>query len=120
MFPRTKPEAASRSVWLARLLACAETTMAERRQVDRLKTTSGALLFSSQQRGVFSCALRDISDTGVGLRLNDRDVIAPTFKITLDNFRNVQTCQLIWSRGRYVGALFDDSDQASPPKIERR
>ena len=80
--------------------------MAERRQVDRLKTTSGALLFSDRQCGVFSCALRDISDTGVGLRLNDRDVIDPTFKITLDNFKNVQKCQVIWSRGRYIGATF--------------
>jgi hypothetical protein len=24
----------------------------------------------------------------------------------LDNFRNVQTCRVIWSRGRYVGAAF--------------
>jgi hypothetical protein len=116
MFRQTKPKAVSRC--LAALLARAETTMAERRQVDRLKTTSGALLFSSQERGVFSCALRDISDTGVGLRLNDRDVVAPTFKITLDNFQNVQTCQLVWSRGRYVGALFEDRDQLSLSKIE--
>ena len=80
--------------------------MAERRQVDRLKTTSGALLFSNRQRGVLSCALRDISDSGVGLQLNEREAIAPTFKITLDNFKNVQTCQVIWSRGRYLGATF--------------
>jgi hypothetical protein len=78
--------------------------MAERRQVERLKTTSGALLFSDRQRGVLSCALRDISDTGIGIRLNDRDVVDPTFKITLDNFKNVQKCQVIWSRGRYIGA----------------
>jgi hypothetical protein len=82
--------------------------MAERRQVDRLKTTQGALIFSDQQRGVRSCALRDISDSGVGLRLNDQDVIAPVFKVTLDNFRNVQTCAVIWSRGRYIGATFQD------------
>ena len=80
--------------------------MAERRQVDRLKTTSGALLFSNRQRGVLSCALRDISDSGVGLQLNEREAIAPTFKITLDNFKNVQTCQVKWSRGRYIGAIF--------------
>ena len=80
--------------------------MAERRQVDRLKTTQGALIFSDRQRGVRSCALRDISDTGVGLRLGDQDAIAPVFKMTLDNFRNVQTCQVIWSRGRYIGATF--------------
>ncbi len=78
--------------------------MAERRQVDRLKCTSGALIFSDRQRGVHSCALRDISDTGVGLRLNHHDAIAPVFKMTLDNFRNVWTCQVVWSRGRYVGA----------------
>jgi PilZ domain len=88
------------------LLVRAETMMAERRQVDRLKNTSGALLFSNRQRGVFSCALRDISESGVGLQLNERDVVPPTFKITLDNFRNVQTCQVIWSRGRYIGATF--------------
>jgi hypothetical protein len=82
--------------------------MAERRQVDRLKTTQGALIFSDQQRGVRSCALRDISDSGVGLRLNDQYVIAPVFKMTLDNFRNVQTCAVIWSRGRYIGATFQD------------
>lgn len=80
--------------------------MAERRQIDRVKTTSGALLFSDRQRGILSCALRDISDVGVGLRLNDQDVITPVFKVTLDNFRNVRTCQVIWSRGRYIGATF--------------
>jgi hypothetical protein len=80
--------------------------MVERRQADRLKTTSGALIFSDRQRGVRSCALRDVSDDGVGLRLNDQDVITPVFKITMDNFRNVQTCQVMWSRGRYIGATF--------------
>ena len=80
--------------------------MAERRQVERLKTTNGALIFSGAQRGIFSCALRDISDTGVGLRIHDGDVVALTFKITLDNFRNVQSCRVVWSRGRYIGASF--------------
>jgi hypothetical protein len=82
--------------------------MTERRQVERLKTTSGALIYSDRQRGVLTCALRDVSDGGVGLRLNDQDAIAPIFKITLDNFRNVQTCQVKWSRGRYIGAIFHD------------
>lgn len=85
--------------------------MAERRQVDRLKATSGALIFSDKQRGVRSCALRDISDAGVGLRLNDQDVITTVFKMTLDNFRNVQTCQVKWSRGRYIGATFSADTQ---------
>jgi len=79
---------------------------AERRLVDRLKTTSGAPIFSDQQRGILSCALRDVSDAGVGLRLNDTDTVAPIFKMTRDNFRNIRTCQVIWARGRYIGATF--------------
>ena len=84
--------------------------MAERRQVERLKTTRGALIFSELQRGVLSCGVRDISVTGVGLRLNDNDVIAQIFKITLDNFSNVQSCQVVWSRGRYIGATFNNEN----------
>jgi hypothetical protein len=80
--------------------------MAERRQVDRIKTVNGALIFSDKQRGVRSCAVRDVSAAGVGLRLNDQDVVTPVFKMTQDNFRNVQTCQVAWSRGRYIGAIF--------------
>ena len=91
--------------------------MAERRQVDRTKTTNGALIFSDRQRGVLSCTLRDISDTGVGLRLNDRDTIASVFKMTLDNFRNVRTCQVIWSRGRYIGATLETEREQSVIKV---
>jgi hypothetical protein len=80
--------------------------MAERRQVDRIKTANGALIFSDKQRGVRSCAVRDVSAAGVGLRLNDQDVVTPVFKMTLDNFGKVQTCQVVWSRGRYIGATF--------------
>jgi len=80
--------------------------MVERRQIDRQKNTDGALIFFDQERGVYSCALRDINDVGIGLRLNDPDVIAETFKVTLDNFKNVQSCRMIWSRGRYIGAAF--------------
>jgi PilZ domain len=105
--PQDKAGVTSGSPFCASMLFVrAETTMAERRQVERLKSTSGALLFSEKQRGVFSCALRDISDSGVGLQLNERDVVPQSFKITLDNFRNVETCQVVWSRGRYIGATF--------------
>src|ERR1700752_1573711 len=80
--------------------------MAERRRIDRLKTTRGGLLFTDARRGVLACALRDVSDAGVGLRFNDGDVVDPVFKMTADNFRSVRTCQVVWSRGRYVGATF--------------
>ena len=85
--------------------------MAERRQVERQKTTDGALIFFGQEPGVFSCTLRDINDSGIGLRLNDPDIIEGTFKITLDNFKSVQSCRMMWSRGRYIGATFSADAQ---------
>lgn len=63
-------------------------------------------MFFNRRRGVFTCELRDITDVGIGLRLNDPDVIAPTFNVTLDNFSSVRLCQVIWPRGRYIGAIF--------------
>jgi hypothetical protein len=80
--------------------------MAERRQVDRQKTTNGALIFFGQEPGVHSCSLRDVNEFGIGLRLNDPEVIEGTFKITLDNFKSVQSCRMVWLRGRYIGATY--------------
>jgi hypothetical protein len=79
--------------------------MVERRQADRSKTTQGALMFFSRSPGVFTCTLRDITEFGIGLSRHDPDITAPTFNLTLDNFNSVQLCQVIWARGRYVGAI---------------
>jgi hypothetical protein len=91
--------------------------MAERRQVDRSKSTWGALMFFNRRPGVFTCTLRDITDLGIGLRLHNPDTIAPKFNLTLDNFNSVHLCQLIWARGRYVGAIFrQPPERKSIPK----
>lgn len=80
--------------------------MAERRHTERQKTTNGAPIFFGQEPGVFSCTLRDINDFGIGLRLNDPDVIEETFKITLDNFKSVQPDDVVL-RPLHRGDLFD-------------
>jgi hypothetical protein len=95
----------------------AETKMVERRQAARSKAANGALIFSNGKPGVRACAIRDISDTGVGLRLHGRDAVTSTFKITFDNFISLRTCQLVWSRSEYIGAVFrqdpDPTDRGS-------
>ncbi|MGH6711286.1 MAG: hypothetical protein ACREEK_20220 [Bradyrhizobium sp.] len=83
--------------------------MAERRKIDRHKTTNGAMIFFNEEPGVFSCALRDINDVGIGLRLNDPNTIKPTFNITMDNFKSVRKCRMIWSRGSYIGVTFSET-----------
>jgi hypothetical protein len=100
--------------------------MVERRQADRSKTTRGALMFFSRRPGVFTCTLRDITEFGIGLSLHDPDIIAPTLHLTLDNFNSVQLFQVIWARGRYVGAILRQAieresipNQAYPATVER-
>jgi hypothetical protein len=46
------------------------TKLIERRTVGRTVVSKGALLFFSAQRGVFTCEVRDVTNVGAGIRLN--------------------------------------------------
>jgi hypothetical protein len=43
----------------------------ERRSIRRIKIAIGALLFFTGQVGVRSCAVRDITNVGAGIRVQD-------------------------------------------------
>jgi hypothetical protein len=70
-------------------------------------------MFFNRRPGVFTCTLCDITDLGIGFRLHDPDIIAPTFNLTLDNFNSVLLCQLVWARDRYAGAIFRQGSRES-------
>jgi hypothetical protein len=82
--------------------------MIERRSIRRTTISKSALLFFDEQRGVFSCHVRDIANGGAGIRLQDLDVLSLHFELTFDNFHNVRRCQIIWRRGDFVGVAFQD------------
>jgi hypothetical protein len=78
-----------------------ERRAAERRLIDR-----DALLSIPRLRGVYACSVRDLSDKGVGLRLNDLPLLPTQFDISLDGFRTTLACQLIWRDGDLAGNAF--------------
>ena len=80
--------------------------MAERRSITRTSISKSALLFFDEQRGVFTCHVRDITQGGAGIQLHDLNVLPLNFELTFDNFHNVHRCQVVWRNGDLVGVAF--------------
>jgi hypothetical protein len=78
----------------------------ERRSIGRTKIAKGALLFFDQKIGVSSCNVRDITSVGAGIRVQSLNVLPLKFELSFDNFRTVQTCQLIWRQNEFLGVAF--------------
>jgi hypothetical protein len=80
----------------------------ERRSIGRTKIAKSALLFFLGQTGVRSCSVRDITNTGAGIRTQDLPALPLNFELSFDNFRTARKCQLIWRQGEFVGVAFDN------------
>jgi len=80
--------------------------MIERRSVGRTTISKNALLFFDAQRGVFTCGVRDITNGGAGIRLQDLGVFPLNFELTFDNFHTIRRCRLIWRQGDLAGVAF--------------
>ena len=80
---------------------------AERRSIGRTLIDRNALLFFRGQAGVFSCCVRDVTNSGAGVRLQAHHVLPTEFDLSFDNFRTVRKCRLIWRETDFVGAAFE-------------
>jgi hypothetical protein len=78
----------------------------EQRAAERKSVHRDALLSIPRLRGFYSCGVRNLSDGGAGLRLNDLPLLAIDFHISLDGFRTTLACQLIWRDGHLAGIAF--------------
>jgi hypothetical protein len=77
----------------------------ERRAAERKSIHREALLSFPRSRGVFSCGVRDLSDRGAGVRLNDLPLLPTEFDISIDGFRTTLAC-LMWRDGDVAGIAF--------------
>jgi len=79
----------------------------ERRSVGRTLINRNAMLFYPGRPGVFSCSVRDVTNSGAGIRLEALDVLPVEFDLSFDNFRTVRRCRLIWRGGNFLGLAFE-------------
>jgi hypothetical protein len=78
----------------------------ERRSRGRTKICKGALLFFSEKTGVYSCTVRDVTNLGAGVRVQDLKVAPLDFALSFDNFRTIRMCRLIWRQSDFLGVAF--------------
>ena len=90
------------------LLSMCTNTQSERRSVGRTKIAKNALLFFGPQCGVFGCSLRDVTNIGGGIRLNNINVLPPDFELSFDNFHTIRKCRLVWRQGDFTGVAFQN------------
>lgn len=80
----------------------------ERRSVARTTISKNALLFFDQQRGVFTCRVQDITNSGAGIELHSLNLLPLNFELTFDNFHTIRECRVIWRQGDFVGVAFQN------------
>jgi hypothetical protein len=78
----------------------------ERRSVGRTKIQKDALLFFSEQNGVHSCTVLNVTNLGAGICVQNLPVLPLKFAMSFDNFRTVRMCRLIWRQGDFLGVAF--------------
>ena len=81
----------------------------ERRSIGRTKIAKGALLFFTGQVGVRSCTVRDITNVGAGVRVQDLPALPLNFELSFDNFRTSRKCRLIWRDCDLIGVAFNEA-----------
>jgi hypothetical protein len=84
----------------------------ERRAVGRTRINRNALLFFRGQGTVFTCCVRDVTNSGAGIHLEGLNVLPVEFYLSFDRFRTARTCRLIWRDLDFVGAAFEDMTDA--------
>jgi hypothetical protein len=80
----------------------------ERRTIGRTKILKGALLFFSGKPGVQSCTVRDVTNSGAGIRAQNLQIIpVDDFALSFDGFRTLRSCRLIWRHDDFLGVAFE-------------
>jgi hypothetical protein len=79
----------------------------ERRAVGRTTINRDASLFFMDRENAHAGCVRDATNYGAGIRLNDLNILPFNFAISFDNFRTMRRCRLIWRNGDFVGVAFE-------------
>jgi len=80
----------------------------ERRSVTRTTISKDALLFFDAQRGVLTCRVQDVTNSGAGIELHALNLLPLNFELSFDSFHTVRECRVIWRQGDFVGVAFQN------------
>ncbi len=76
------------------------------KRVLRRRTLKKAIASYNNQAISMEVVLRDISDTGAKIKLKDNDILPDLFHLFVEIDSIGVECEVIWRRGREIGAKF--------------
>lgn len=79
--------------------------MNERRKSPRMRATKSATLVLGGYSAI-ECAVRDLSDLGVQIKIPDTIKLPQQFDITFDGGRSARCCRLVWRNFSATGLEF--------------
>jgi len=80
--------------------------MTELRSIPRTEVATRAFIFFGSRRAVMECTALDLSTGGGKIALDRLYALPRHFLLSFDDFRSAKNCELIWSRGNFVGVQF--------------
>jgi hypothetical protein len=80
--------------------------MVERRKRARREVASRASLFCGTRRIVLGCTALNLSNRGGKIALDRLYALPRRFLLSFDEFGTARNCELIWSKGNFVGVQF--------------
>jgi len=81
--------------------------MAEQRRAGREATYKAARIGVGAQRAVIHCGIRNLSDTGACLRLDDPNGVPESFNLVFDSGEPSRLCRVVWRNARQIGVRFE-------------
>lgn len=88
------------------LLSGSNWLRVERRSIVRRNFNRNALMFVGGQVIAQPCLVRDVTGSGIGIRLHGLAILPTTFDLSFDGFRSTWKCNLVWRQKDLVGATW--------------
>src|SRR6185295_593919 len=87
--------------------------MNDRRRDTRNRTLLGGKIIFNNRQSVIDCIVRNRSDTGACLQLNDTAGMPPSFELLIDGESENRNCQVVWQSDTRAGVEFRQISQGT-------
>ena len=95
------------------------TNQADRRRLARHRILKGGLIAVAGHHTAIPCSVRDLTETGARLRLQDCAALVPDrFELIIEIDGLEAQCQVAWRKGAELGASFLKTRRGAPRRAQ--
>ena len=95
------------------------TGQADKRQLARHRILKGGLLAVAGHHTAIACSVRDLTETGARLKLEDVAALLPDrFELIIEIDGLEAECQVVWRKGSEIGVSFLKTRRGAPRRAQ--